>query len=96
LSVSGKKYFERRLNDKLNSDSILLDTSKKRWNIRATVSPELELLEKVLYFPEEVALALAETESQLFSQVRFLISFEFRSRTWFWRTGFRFRSVYPS
>lgn len=34
------------------------------------ISPELEQLEKILHFPEEVALALAEVEAQLFCQVR--------------------------
>jgi hypothetical protein len=37
--------------------------------MKSNVSPELEQLEKILHFPEEVALALAETESQLFCQV---------------------------
>ncbi|CAG7724464.1 unnamed protein product [Allacma fusca] len=45
------------------------DSQKRRWKIRSNVSPELEQLEKVLHFPEEVGLALADTESQLFCQV---------------------------
>lgn len=47
------------------------EASKKQWKLAyVNLSPELEELEKVLHFPEEVALALAETESVLFCQVR--------------------------
>lgn len=64
-------FVQNQLLDTFSNNSLFFsDTSKKRWNIKATVSPELESLEKVLHFPEEVALALAEAESQLFSQVK--------------------------
>lgn len=46
------------------------DSQKRKWKLRSlNVSPELEQLEKILHFPEELALALAETEAQLFCQV---------------------------